>query len=301
MTDRNALASFVRRRRERLRPADVGLPAGADRRTPGLRRDELAALAGVSADYVTRIEQARGSGPSAQVVAALAQALRLTDDERDHLYRLASLLPPTDREVDDDLPPGLRRVLDSLSDLTPAAVFAADWQLIWWNHTWAGLIGDPAGAPAALRNFARVTFPPDGGGPLGPRWTATSADRDALEAAMVSDLRRASGRYPESERLHDLIRELTETNERFAELWASGSVGVHRADRKTIHHRTAGPIAVDCDVITDGDGDRKLVVMSAQPGSEDEAKLRLAVAHSAAPSRPSLEPARSTAAPTASD
>ena len=98
-----------------------------------------------------------GTTPSAQVIAALARALQLTNNERDHLYRLARLVPPAEQEISDHIPPGLHRVLHRLGD-TAVAVFAADWQLIWWNRGWAGLLGDPSATPPRLRNFARDTF-----------------------------------------------------------------------------------------------------------------------------------------------
>ena len=127
------LGTTIRAWRDRLSPAAVGLPARYPRRAKGLRREELAELAGISVDYVVRLEQGRFATPSAQVVAALARALQLTDAERDHLYRLAGLAPPDRGEISDHIPPGLRRMLNRLGDAA-AAVFAADWQLIWWNR-----------------------------------------------------------------------------------------------------------------------------------------------------------------------
>ena len=192
--------------------------------------------------------------PSAQVVAALARALQLTNTERDHLYRLARLVPPTDGEISDHIPPGIHRVLNRLGD-TAVAVFAADWQLIWWSRGWAALLGDPSSTPPALRNFARDSFPINGDGPRLSQWPVTSLARDTVEAAIVSDLRRATGRFPNDGRLTNLIQVLTTGNQRFAELWASGAVGAHREDHKIVEHPAVGPIAVDCDVMTDGDAE----------------------------------------------
>ena len=157
------------------------------------------------------------------------------------------------------------------------AVFAADWQLIWWNHGWAALLGDPSSTPPALRNFARDSFSIDGDGPRLAQWPVTSLARDMVEAAIVSDLRRATGRFPHNSRLTTLIRVLTTGNQRFAELWASGAVSTHREDRKIIEHPAVGPITVDCDVLTDGDAELKIVILTAAPDTEDETKLRLAV------------------------
>ncbi|MET8632620.1 helix-turn-helix domain-containing protein [Streptomyces sp. NPDC004680] len=129
------LGPMLRTWRGRLSPDAAGLPSGHRRRVMGLRREDLAELAGISVDYVVRLEQGRHVTPSAQVTAALARALQLTDAERDHLYRLAGLAPPGGGEVSDHIPPGLRRMLTRLGD-SAAAVFAADWQLIWWNRCW---------------------------------------------------------------------------------------------------------------------------------------------------------------------
>jgi transcriptional regulator with XRE-family HTH domain len=275
-SDATGLGATLRAWRDRLSPAAAGLPSGRSRRASGLRREELADLTGISVDYVVRLEQGRSTTPSAQVVAALARALRLTVAERDHLYRLAGLVPPADGEISDHIPPGVHRVVNRLGDAA-VAVFAADWRLIWWNRGWAALLGDPSSTPPALRNFARDTFPVDGDGPRLSHWPVTSVARAAVDAAIVSDLRRATGRFPENRRLTDLIRVLTAGNQRFAELWAGGAVGAHREDHKIVDHPAVGPIAVDCDVLSDGDAELKIVILSAAPDTEDATKLRLAV------------------------
>jgi transcriptional regulator with XRE-family HTH domain len=263
----------IRAWRDRLSPAAAGLRA---RRATGLRREELAELAGVSVDYVVRLEQGRATTPSAQVVSALARALQLTGAERDHLFRLAQLVPPADDQISDHIPPGVHRVVARLGDTAAAAVFAADWQLIWWNRTWAALMGDPSASPSSLRNFARDTFPVDSTGPQLSQWPVTSLDADNTSASVVSDLRRATGRFPRDRRLAGLIRVLTEGNPQFAELWATGRVSAHREDRKIVEHPAVGPIIVDCDTLTDGDAELKIVILTAAPGTEDETKLRLA-------------------------
>ena len=213
--------------------------------------------------------------PSAQVVAALARALQLTGPEREHLYRLAGLVAPSD--ISDHLPPGLQRVLHRLGDTAAVAVFAADWQLIRWNRGWSALLGDPSVMAPALRNFARDSFPADGHEPRLSQWPVTALDRETTEAAIVSDLRRATGRFPHNRRLAELVRDLVRGNERFAELWASGRVAAHREDHKIVEHPLVGPIAVDCDVLSDGDADLKIVILTAASGTEDETKLRLAL------------------------
>ncbi|WP_285682163.1 helix-turn-helix transcriptional regulator [Actinoplanes sp. NBRC 103695] len=276
-TGTDTLGATIRAWRERLSPAAAGFPTGHRRRAAGLRREELADLAGVSVEYLVRLEQGRSTSPSAQVTAALARALQLTSAERDHLYRLANLLPPADDQIADHIPPGVQRVVARLSEAA-VAVFAADWQLIWWNRNWAALVGDPSLVPPAMRNFARDTFPVPATDP-GPRlsvWPVTHQHTGGPAAAIVSDLRRATGRFPRDQRLTRLIRELTEGNEQFAALWAAGTVGAHREDRKVIEHPAVGPVTVDCDVLTDGDAELKIVILTAVPGSEDETKVRLA-------------------------
>ncbi|WP_435133005.1 helix-turn-helix transcriptional regulator [Actinacidiphila sp. bgisy144] len=270
------LGATIRTWRDRLPPAAVGLPVAHGRRATGLRREELADLAGVSVDYVVRLEQGRATTPSSSVVAALARALHLTTAERDHLYRLAGLVPPVNGTVSDHLPPGMNRVLTRLQG-TAAAVFAADWQLLWWNRGWAALIGDPSGAPPQQRNFARDRFPVEGSTRVLSRWPVIEADRPATDAAVVSDLRRATGRFPRDRRLAALIRDLTAGNERFAELWAAGTVAAHREDHKRVEHPVVGTVTVDCDVLTDGDSELKIVIMTAAVGSEDETRLRLSI------------------------
>ncbi|RZS91562.1 helix-turn-helix protein [Motilibacter rhizosphaerae] len=276
MDSGSALGATIRTWRERLDPAAVGLPAGRARRAVGLRREELADLVGISVDYLVRLEQGRASSPSEQVVAALARALQLSPDERDHLYRLAHLAVPVGR-VPEHVPPGVQRVLARLGDTAAAAVFAADWQLLWWNRGWVALLGDPEEIPLRQRNFARDCF---AGHPLGPflsRWLVESPDDAATEAAVVADLRRASARFPDDPRLAGLIAELLDASETFATLWAQGAVAGHREGRKAVHHPGVGPIVVDCDVLAEGDLEMKLVVLTAAPGSEDESRLRLAL------------------------
>lgn len=213
------LGATIRTWRDRLPPSAVALPSGRARRAAGLRREELADLAGVSVDYLVRLEQGRATTPSAPVVAALARALQLTVAERDHLYRLAHLVPPTDAMISDHIPPGMHRVLTRLGD-TAVAVFAADWELVWWNRGWAALLGDPAAMPQRQRNFARSKFPVGADEARLAHWPVIESDPDMVDRAVVADLRRATGRFPKDPRLAGLIGDLNAGNARFAELWA---------------------------------------------------------------------------------
>jgi transcriptional regulator with XRE-family HTH domain len=280
--DEASLGATIRAWRDRLTPAEAGLPAGRGRRAVGLRREELSELAGISVDYIVRLEQGRAVTPSAQIVSALARALRLTRDERDHLYGLAGLQPPRDTAITDHIPPGMQRVLTRLGE-TPVAVFAADWQLIWWNRSWAALLGDPSGVAPEDRNLVRSRFPADGTPGRLARWPILSENREGTDRAIVADLRRATARYPDDPRLAGLIRRLLADSPRFARLWQEGAVGGHAEDRKTILRPDIGEITVDCDVLNDSDTDLKIVIYTVTPGSEDESKLDLARVAGAAP------------------
>lgn len=270
-----SLGATLRVWRDRLAPAAVGRPAGRSRRAPGLRREELADLASLSVDYVVRLEQGRATAPSAQVVAALARALQLTRTERDHLYGLAGLGPPGDRVISDHISPGVQRLLTRLGDI-PVAVSAADWRLVWWNPSWAALLGDPGEVAPEDRSLVKTRFPVAGSHGRTHAWPVRSENPEATDRAIVADLRRASARYPEDRRLAELLRRTIDGNPRFAELWRTGAVGKHITDRKKIAHPTVGEITVDCDVLHAGDSDLRIVAMTAPAGSEDANKIELA-------------------------
>lgn len=263
------LGAAIHRWRDRLTPGDVGLPAGGRRRAVGLRREELAHLAGISADYVMRLEQGRATNPSSQVVDALARALRLSAAERDHLYRLAGLAPPSPRTVPAFIPPSVQRLLDRLAD-TPVAVYDATWTLLVANPPYAALMGDFSRLRGRERNGVWRHF-------LGPGHgvSYTPEALSAFETALVSDLRTAMERYPADPRLRGLTAELREHSSRFAELWDSGVVGVHDAARKTIDHPRVGPVTLDCDVLSVAGSDLRIMVYTAEPGTEDAERLAL--------------------------
>jgi transcriptional regulator with XRE-family HTH domain len=273
--DELSLGATIRSWRDRLPPSAVGLPARRSGRAPGLRRADLAELAGVSVDYIVRLEQGRATTPSAQVVASLARALQLTTAERDHLYLLAGLQPPAGGLVTEHVPPGMRRILARLGD-APTAVFAADWRLVWWNRSWSALLGDPRELPAAERNLVRSRFPTAADEPRLARWPVVSVKPEVADRAVVADLRRATARLPGDPALAQLVRRTIAGNERFAQLWYEAAVGAHAEERKTIHHPVVGKITVDCDVLVDNDTDLKIVVYTA-PSPQDETKLRLAI------------------------
>jgi transcriptional regulator with XRE-family HTH domain len=259
----------VRRWRDRASPAAAGLPAGGRRRTPGLRREELAQLAGISVDYITRLEQGRAVTPSAQVVEALARALRLSDAEREHLFRLGGLAPPGPQIVPQRVPASVQRMLDRFAG-TPVAVYDATWTLLTANSPYAALMGDPTTWGDNERNSVRRHF-------LGPglRARQTPEHRREFEAALVADLRGAAARYPADPRLRKLIGGLRAGSARFARLWDSGVVGVHVSSRKPIDHPDLGPITLDCDILTVAGSDLRVMIYTAEPGTEDAGRLAL--------------------------
>jgi transcriptional regulator with XRE-family HTH domain len=259
----------VRRWRDRVSPGAAGLPAGGQRRAAGLRREELALLAGISVDYITRLEQGRASNPSVQVVEALARALRLSGTERAHLFRLAGLAPPGPETVPAYIPPSVQRLLDRLTG-TPVAVYDASWTVLMANPPYAALMGDPSGWRGNQRNAVWRNL-------LGPgtRVRHTPESLHGFEAALVADLRGAAGRYPADQRLRRLVAELRANSDRFAQLWESGAVGHHEAARKTIDHPRVGPLTLDCDVLTVAGSDLRIMIYTAEPGTEDAERLAL--------------------------
>jgi transcriptional regulator with XRE-family HTH domain len=269
MEDMSDLGPMLHNWRDRISPQTVGLPVHGPRRAPGLRREELASLAGLSVDYLTRLEQGRATAPSAQVLGALARALRLTDDERDHLFLLGGQPAPAPGQVRRHLTPGVQRLLDRL-DGVPVAVYDAGWYLVAWNRWWAALLGDPTELAPHERNLLRSSFTGSGS-----RVQHTPHQYEAFQTALVADLRSATARYPRDGALISLVSSLRATSSRFVELWASGVVAEHREDRKRIAHPEVGLLTLDCDVLTVSGSDLRVVTYTAAPGSADADALAL--------------------------
>ncbi|MFI8304744.1 helix-turn-helix domain-containing protein [Streptomyces sp. NPDC085927] len=259
--DRTDLGRALHHWRDRIGPQDIGLPTGGVRRAPGLRREELAQLAGVSVDYVVRLERGRATSPSAQVLAALARALRLSEPERDHLYVLAGQAPPTAGHVSAHIPPSVQRLLDQLRH-TPLSVHDAAWNIISWNPLWAALIGDPSPWRGRERNIVWRHF-----AGLPGRVTHAPGQLDRFETAIVSDLRTSAARYPRDPALRALLADLRRTGSRFDSLWNAHTVGFHSTDSKTVRHPAVGPVAVDCDTLTVPGSDLRIATCTAAPGS----------------------------------
>lgn len=268
MIDRPGLADFLRRRREALSPSDVGMPRTSRRRTPGLRREEVAVLAGISSDFYARLEQARGSDPSEAVVAALARALRCTPDERDHLFRLAGTpVPP--RRAEHRVDPGLLQLVAHLDDV-PACVYTELGDVLHANALddalgWAG-----DGGPDRERNIYRLWFTRPGSRDLVPE-----ADRASLSAAHVSDLRATYSRRAEDPRVTELINDLIAGSDEFRTLWQRHDVAVRHAALKEVQHPAVGLIRVRCQVLAVPQAGLRIRIMLPLEGTDAAEKFQL--------------------------
>ncbi|MFJ4206111.1 helix-turn-helix transcriptional regulator [Streptomyces sviceus] len=271
----NQFGVALRGWRERVSPRDTGLEADGDRRIPGLRREELARLAGLSVDYVVRLEQGRARHPSAQVVTALARALRLDTSERDHLFRCANLAPPSAGNVSRHVPVRVQRLVSRLGG-NPTAVFAADWTLIGWNAMWSATVGDPRTYGWEARNLVDGMFRSRvarGREPIAG-WPVRSWEGDEVEEEdLVADLRVTAAAHPEDARLAAFVDRLLRSNPRFARLWFNGSARTHVGDRKTVEHPQMGDIALDLDVLLAAGTDLRIVTYTAAAETTDAEKL----------------------------
>lgn len=259
--DRDKLADFLRRSRERLQPGDAGLAAGPRRRTPGLRREELAHLAGVSADYVMRLEQARSSQPSTQLLAALAQALRLSADERDHLYLLAGHRPPAGALAGNTVRPALRYLLDRLGD-TPAQLITDLGDLLAQNALAETLFGCVCTIAEPDRNIVWRWFTEPA-----VRAAYPAADHENLSRLRVADLRAAVTRRGYDHAATALIERLEAASPEFTALWQRHEVAVRRESHVRVHHPAIGTIEFDYELLHTHAEDQRLRLFTPPPGS----------------------------------
>jgi transcriptional regulator with XRE-family HTH domain len=265
--DRAELAAFLRRWRARVQPSEVGLERGR-RRTPGLRRQEVANLAGMSVDYYVRLEQGRGPRPSRQMLAALGRALRLTDDERSHLHYLAGEMPGPPSTPVREVRPGLLHLLARLDD-TPALVCDAKYDILAWNPMAAALLGDFSAVPERERNVVWRAFTrPES------RDRVDAADARRFARGAVADLRAVAARYPRDPGVRDLVERLLAASTEFRALWHEGDVQVRRSTRKRIHHPVVGRLDLECDALHDPASDQWTVFYTAAPGSAASEALR---------------------------
>ncbi|MDW5593454.1 helix-turn-helix transcriptional regulator [Conexibacter stalactiti] len=262
------LADFLRRRREALRPEDIGLLAGARRRTRGLRREEVALLADMSTDYYTRMEQGRGSQPSQQMLASIARALRLNQDERDHLFRLAGHTAPARTRASDHVSPALMRVLDRLD--APAQVMSYLGDTLVQNALAIALLGRQTHhtGPARSGGYRWFTDPRE-------RTIYPPEDQDRHARVLVSGLRAMMSRYPGDARAEELVELLTRESPEFVELWAEHEIHIRREARKRLVHPTVGVLELDCQILIAEENGQSLLVYTATPGTESYDKLQL--------------------------
>lgn len=267
--DREQLGDFLRRRREALQPEDVGLARSPRRRTPGLRREEVAQLATMSTDYLNRLEQGRSPQPSEQMLTALARALRLSDDERGHLFRLAGHPAPERTGGSSHVAPAMLRILDRLRD-TPAQVVNEFGETLVQTAPAKALLGDAT----ALTGLARVTV---------YRWFAQPASRDVYARddhderarAFVAELRSAYVRYGDDSLAGRVVRALDDESPEFRTLWAEHEVREKHPATKRFVHPEIGAFTLDCQTLLDTDTGQRLLVFTATPGTADAEKLAL--------------------------
>jgi transcriptional regulator with XRE-family HTH domain len=268
MLNRGELATFLRTRRQRLRPADVGLPGGGRRRTPGLRRQEVAELAGISVDYYIRMEQARGPHPSRQVLTALGRALVLTADEREYLFRLAGESPPPAAVPSREISPGIRNLLDSMPE-TPAYVVDAKYDVLAWNSLATHFVGDLSAVPEEDRNMIRWMFRLP---VTATAWTDQEAVR--FTRSMIADLRASYARYPTDPGIQGLVTELLGISPQFAQMWQEHDVATRKPIVKRVDHPLTGPLEFECRVLHIPESGQRLIVYCAAPGSPTQAAFR---------------------------
>jgi transcriptional regulator with XRE-family HTH domain len=267
--DRAQLADFLRRRRGALQPEDVGLGRGPRRRTPGLRREEVAALCDMSVDYYSRLEQARGPQPSEQMLAAIARGLRLTLDERDHLFRLAGHTAPARALRDEHVSPGLMRVLDRLAD-TPAQVMTPLGETLAQTAAAQALFGDETRFTGFMRS-------------VGYRWFMDPASRAVYPAedhhqhslAFTADIRSAYVMFGARSRAGAMVDALLAGSGEFAGLWEAHDVRREHPREKRLQHPEVGVMRLQCQLLIDPDQGQTLLVLTATPGTEDHDRLQL--------------------------
>ncbi|MEU6343593.1 helix-turn-helix transcriptional regulator [Streptomyces sp. NPDC046977] len=270
--DRPQLADFLHTRREALQPEDVGLPRGPRRRTRGLRREEAAAVCGMSTDYFARLEQGRGPQPSEPMLAAIARGLRLSLDERDHLFRLAGHNTPSRALRGDHVSPGMMRILDRLAD-TPAQVVNALWETLLQTPLSVALVGDETRFTGPARSFVYRWFTDPAG-----RLAHHEDDRPGLSRRFVADLREVYSRLGRDSQAGALVEALIANSPEFRDLWQAHEIGVRCGEIKRIVHPELGLLELQCQVLYDADHAQSLLVYTAAPGSESQEKLQLLAA-----------------------
>jgi transcriptional regulator with XRE-family HTH domain len=267
--DRAQLAEFLRSRREALQPEDVGLPRGARRRTGGLRREEVAALSGMSTDYYSRIEQQRGPHPSEQMLAAIARGLHLSLDERDHVFRLAGHATPRRVRRDDHINPGMMRIFDRLED-TPAQVMSHLGETLKQTRLAVALMGDESvyTGLARSRHYRWFTDPD-------ARLIYPEEDRPERDRQIAAHLHDAYARDGKDSRAGAIVEALLEASPTFAAIWREHPIMGPYCAPKRIQHPELGVLELHGQILVDPDQSQMLEVFTAVPGSDSYEKLQL--------------------------
>jgi transcriptional regulator with XRE-family HTH domain len=264
------LAAFLKSRRGRIKPADVGLPTGPRRRVPGLRREEVAQLAGLSVDYYTELERGSSAQPSAQALAALARALRLRGDERDHLFHLADRpVPPSAHGPTAHVQPALLGLLDRLST-TPAQVITDLHEVLVQNDLAAALLGRPPAARGPAASFVYRWFTDPASRAVYPH-----EDHPHHSHVFVADLHAVAARRGRDREVTGMVAALRRRSAEFAGLWDEHDVAMRRVDHKRIVHPSLGVIELDCHSLFGEDGRQRLLWFTAPPGTEGASQLEL--------------------------
>ena len=269
MIDRAGLATFLRRRRESLQPEDVGLSRGPRRRTAGLRREEVAALCHMSTDYYARLERGTGPQPSEQMIASIAQGLHLSLDERDHVFRLSGHNPPARGATSDHISPGLLRILDRLDD-TPAEIVTELGETLRQTPMGIALTGDASRFTGPERSLGYRWFTdPSASEPYPPE------ERELLSRVYVAGLREIATLRGPGSPAEQLANLLWAQSEEFRDLWVGHEVGVRPTQVKRFLHPEVGMLELNCQTLLDPDQSHRLLVYTAEPGSESYEKLQL--------------------------
>ncbi len=271
VTDRIQLGDFLRRRREALRPEDLGLAPRARRRTPGLRRDEVAVMANMSAAYYESLEQARGRQPSVSILASLANALRLTPDERHHLYLLAGQAPPTPAEAPDYVDPGLSYTLEALAATTPALITDDLANVVAQNPLNTALFGAFADRPGYEKNLTWHWF-------TSAHWrgvlrSASPQEEEATSLSYVADLRATVTQRGHDSAAATLVSDLCEASSEFAQMWHQHRVSTLRCSTKSVYSQHVGRLDLDCVVLASPQSRQRLLMLQPVTGTQTMDRL----------------------------
>lgn len=275
MTEENRLSAFLKDRRERLDPTAFGF--SGRRRTPGLRREEVAQRANISTTWYTWLEQGRGGAPSARVLDSLAEALMLTEAEREHLFLVGIGRPPKARSASQDgVTPRLQRFLDALT-IIPAIVATPQWDVVAWNEAARVCLTDYPALSKDDRNILRRMF-------LDPSMHAANEDWESVARYLVATFRAETARAGENERAAELLAELSDKSADFAAMWADNDVRSTGEGVKRIRHPLTGPISFEfSSFAVDGRPDLKLLTYN--PAAADDAEKIRRLCQLSAPAR----------------